>query len=233
MKPGPLTLFLLLPLVAGVPARATPPEVTVDVTPPQIARRTFDPANPPAQMPRLTPPEVGTCVFKFDCTMETQASGSEQGTARVTKVQVRTGLTITIWTPVGGPERVVNHEEGHRRICEIYYSPARDIAERIGWQAVGAPLSGGTQPELEHELDVLQKHSIVEFLRDTATRCEYAQRRFDAITNHSMNPIPESTAIAQAILEERNHFAGGGGAVYPGTAARAAPTRPSQVRAAE
>jgi hypothetical protein len=213
---------------------AAEPRVRVDVSPPEIARHTFDLAHPPAEMPTLTPPEVGTCVFKFDCGMETQAAGSRLRAPAVTDVAIRAHLTITIWTPVGGPRKVVTHEEGHRQICEIYYRPAREIAERIGWAAIGTPLRNGPQQQLKQQLDAIQRRAIAEFLQETATRCEYAQERFDAITNHSMNPVAESVAMAQAVLDERAHYA-----AWPGRSrgaaetARARPTRPSVWRAAE
>jgi hypothetical protein len=216
-------------------AHAAEPRVRVDIAPPVVARHTFDLAHPPAEMPTLTPPEVGTCVFKFDCGMETQAAGSRWRAPAVTDVVIRAHLTITIWTPIGGPQKVVTHEEGHRRICEIYYRPAGDIAERIGWAAIGSPLRNGTQQQLKQQLDALQRRSIAEFLRETATRCEYAQERFDAITSHSMNPVAESVAMAQALLDERAHYAAVSRQSRSGTAetARARPTRPSAWRAAE
>lgn len=233
MKLGALMSGVGLLLGAVLPLPAASPKVRVEIAPPAVSRRTFDLSHPPPAMPKLRPPEVGTCVFKFDCGMETQASGSRLRRAQVIDVVIRANLTITIWTPIGGPARVVAHEEAHRQICEVYYRPARDIAERIGWQAIAAPMDGDTQRELERELDVLQKRSIAEFLRETATRCEYAQERFDEITNHSMNPVPEATALAQAVLQERTHYVSIRANDGSGRTARAAPTRPSQVHAAE
>ena len=176
--------------------------VTIDIATPQVSRRTFDLNHPVAEMPKLTPPEVGTCVFKFDCAMETQAAGNHATAAHVNGVVLHAKLTVTIWTPFNGPARVVRHEEAHRKICEAYYRKAVRVGQHIADELLGTTLIGDTKAQMERELDGLQRCAIREFLDETATRCEEAQRRFDAITAHSLNPIPEGIAMAQAMAEE-------------------------------
>jgi hypothetical protein len=191
-------------------ARASTPTTIVAMAPAEIGHRTFDPANPPAEMPKLTPPEVGTCVFKFECRMATAASGgSGPMPTRVSEVALRGRLVVTIWTPVDVTARVLLHEEGHRRICELYYASADPLAHRIADEALGTPLYAQDKSELERELDRLQKRCIAEFLRETATRCEHAQRRFDAITDHSRNAVQVGSAIVEAIHEENAEHGGG------------------------
>ncbi len=212
-------LWLMFPLSAFANG------IVIDVAPPEISRHGFDPRQPPAEMPELVPPEVGTCVFKFECRMETQAEGSHVASPTVGEVKMRTRLVIAIWTPLAGPARVRMHEEAHRRICELYYQRAEGIAGRIALGVLGRRLADSTKRGMERELDTFQKQAIAEYLRETATRCEFAQQQFDAITNHSINPIPVQTAITQAIAAEQSFYAKVAPTRRP--VVRVAPTRPA------
>lgn len=237
-------LLISLGFFASLLRAASSPQVTVEIAPATIERRTFDPANPPAEMPKLTPPEVGTCVYQVGCSTEAQAEGERSRgqlqPGRVTEVVLRATLSITLWTPRGGPPKILAHEEGHREICEYYYDEAEQIGRRLAQRTLGARLSSRTRKAMTVELDVVQKRLIGEFLRETATRCDFAQGRFDAITAHSMNPISESAAMARAIAAEESAYAQtGSGRIAPARAAsetqtgsaaatrRYPPTRPS------
>jgi hypothetical protein len=206
--------FVLLAsfLIAGSLLAADAP-VTVHVTPAKIHRRTFDPSRPPADMPRLTPPEVGQCVYEFGCEMEMRVVHSGAATkplrARITGTTFTTQLTITVWTPRSGHPGVVEHEEGHREISEYYYRPAREIARRLGERLTGtwidAPSSG--EQALQARLRELQNRVIKAYLAETLTRCSYAQQRFDVLTDHSRSRVPVREAIDRAIAEEKRFYA--------------------------
>ena len=154
--------------------------VVVHVTPAKIVRRSFDPARPPAEMPRLTPPEIGQCVYEFGCEMETRVVHrgvlAKPVRARITGTTLTTQLTITLWTPLNGPPGVV------------------DVPSR-GEQA------------LQASLRELQSRVIKAYLAETLTRCSYAQKRFDAITEHSRARVPVRDAITRAIAEEKQFYA--------------------------
>lgn len=207
--------------------------VVINVQPPKISRRTFDRQNPPSEMPKLTPPEVGTCQYSFACATEVMARGTRGRPAKVTSVEVSTRLTITLWTPQDGPHKILEHEEGHREICEVYYAPAQSIARDLAQRTIGKRLSVSVRDTAatEVELKAIQNALIAEFMRETASRCDFAQARFDAITHHSMNPIAESDAIVRAVAEEAAAYAKSRGLArpeIPSTSAspRYAPTRP-------
>lgn len=223
------TLFAFL-CAAEMPG--APIGVTVDVQPPNIVRRTFDPANPPAEMPPLVPPEVGQCVYEFACEMETRvvqpAGFSRRRTARVTATAFTTRLNVTLWTPIAGPAGVLEHEEGHRIIAEFYYRRARDVARRLGQQALATPLvvSAASRPALETALNELQNRLIKSYLAETLDRCSVAQRRFDEITHHSRARVPVDAAIAQAISDENAAAETAAKSHAPTTSRRAPPTRP-------
>lgn len=208
---GRAGLLMSLVLFAPPLQAASRPRVAVEIAPAKIERRTFDPANPPAEMPKLTPPEVGTCVYRFGCSTEMQAEGaSSRGRlkpGRVTEVVLQASLEVTLWTPRGGPAKILAHEEAHREIAEFYYDNAEAIGRELARRTIGTQLKTRTKKAMEAELDALQKGVIREFLSETATRCDYAQARFDAITAHSMNPISESAAMARAIAAEESAYA--------------------------
>jgi hypothetical protein len=224
---------LLLVVCLSAAADAVAQGIEIKVGPAKITRRTFDRQNPPAEMPKLTPPEVGTCAYSFGCATEVVVHGTRGRPAKVTGVEVSTKLTITLWTPQGGNPKILAHEEGHREICEIYYAPAKSIARDLAKRAIGKPIAASVRntAATQAELKRIQNALIAEFMRETASRCDFAQARFDAITQHSMNPIPESDAIVRAAAEEEEHYAKSRGLARedaPSTtsATRNAPTRP-------
>jgi hypothetical protein len=230
-------LILLCAFLGGfvrLDAESLPDGVVIKVDPPKITRRTFDPQNPPKDMPKLTPPEVGSCVYSFGCTTEVVMRGTRGKPARLSGVEVATRLTITLWTPLGGPAKILNHEEGHRAICEIYYEGADLIARELARREIGRKLSAAIRDKeaAEAELKRIQDALIATFMRETASRCDFAQARFDAITDHSMNPIDVGEAMTMALEEERAAYA----QLHPNqrydianrspAAQRSAPTRP-------
>jgi hypothetical protein len=200
--------WLLFGLV-GVAAETAPSGVVINIEPPKITRRTFDLQNPPKEMPKLTPPEVGTCVYSFGCTTEIVMRGKEGNPARISGIEVATRLTITLWTPHTGPPKIVAHEEGHREICEIYYQSAESIARRLAEREIGRqiPASVRGKQAAEAELKKIQDALLAAFLRQTADRCDIAQAHYDAITQHSIALISESNAITHALSEEQAAYA--------------------------
>ena len=234
--PGWFVRVLLLITAFAPEAWAAQLKVVVRAEPPHIVRRTFDPRNPPPEMPKLKPPEVGTCVYSFACTSETEIRGLRGRPARVTGIEVVARLTITLWTPLGGAPNILRHEEGHRAICEVYYGTAESTARELAQLEIGQMLHSSVDQKaaVGAELKTIQDRLLAAFLEGTASRCEYAQTRFDAITDHSRNPVPESTAIKRAIAEEKTRYAltapdrSRPAAPAAALGLRQAPTRPSR-----
>jgi hypothetical protein len=206
--------------------------VSVDVQLPHIVRRTFDRAHPPPEMPPLTPPEIGLCVYEFACEMETRvvqpAGFRPVRTARVTATAFTTRLKVTLWTPTDDPAGVLEHEEGHRVIAEFYYRRAREIATRLGREVLATPLavSGRGRPAIEAALKEVQHRVIQSYLAETLDRCTVAQQRFDEITQHSRARVAVDAAIAQAIADETSRYEQRPASSPPAATRRAPPTRP-------
>jgi hypothetical protein len=184
--------------------------VSVTKAPAQIERREFDPNNPPAEMPKLTPPEAGLCWYAFHCETELQSTTvTEAGKSVVTtvkSVKFRLRLKVMVWTRVNATSKLVAHEEAHREIAEIYYRDAdafaRDLAEKLIGRRFSLPLTG-TVAAGQAIIRKLQDNLSGDFIRGVADRCHFAEDRFDAITRHGLNPITEAEALARATAEER------------------------------
>jgi len=185
--------------------------VTVRVTPSQVQRHRYDPARPPLGV-KLAADELGVCITRFGCGVEFRAGwdriGDRFSAATISAVEIETRVTIDIWTLAGAAATVAAHEEAHRTISEHFYATAGTVARRLGRRVVGRRLpmprnAAAAGPDLRP----LETEVIAGFLRETSKRCEYAQTRFDAITDHGRRSIDNRRAIAQAIAEENHHWA--------------------------
>jgi hypothetical protein len=196
-------------IVTGTVAHAEEHPVTVKKNPPKITRQSFDPKRPPARMPKLTPPESGVCHFEFvvDAGLGTF---TDEINATTVEVEVDSGdmildLQIDVWAMTGAPKKLVAHEEGHRQICEYYYKDAEKIAQRLGKEMIGRKARGSGANKQKATDDAMHKllgQLNLAYMNETRVRCSACQKRYDKITNHSLLPISESDAIAQALAAE-------------------------------
>jgi hypothetical protein len=191
---------------------AAQPGILVRTWPVRLTRRVYNPAFPPADLRKALGTEAGLCVYQFRC--ETRLSvdfprfAISTVKATIESAVVETHLEITLWVPADGTAKLVAHEEAHRQICEAYYRDAQAIAEQAAGAFVGQRVKvpvAGRDAALKAILKDDQSRIIGQFMAETATRCGYAQERFDAITNHGRDPVPEADALARAIREEREH----------------------------
>ena len=173
--------------------------------PVQFATRTFDPANPPADMPPLpSGGDIAECDSNFisNASVGGQAWHSDATHATVTfnLITVTLQLNITIWVPAGVSDRVMEHEQGHRQISEYYYRTADKLAEKIASNYMGkqVAISG---PDLDAEL-----HKTLQGIGAEIT-AEYnkeldpnpTQLLYDSITDHSRNEVAVQDAVAHAL----------------------------------
>src|SRR5438309_2558280 len=104
------------------------PAAIVDKLPVAFANRTFDPANPPADMPPLGTGEQAECDSNFlsDASVggETQQTDARHAFVTITQIKIALQLNITIWAPANVSSHVMEHEGGHRQISEHYYETA-------------------------------------------------------------------------------------------------------------
>ena len=75
----------------------------IEKQPVEFAMRTFDPANPPADMPPLAPGEQAVCDSNFTVNAlvagRAEATDASDAIVTVTRATVKLQLQVTIWVP--------------------------------------------------------------------------------------------------------------------------------------
>jgi len=200
---------LLITLPLATEAGAARPEVTVKREEPKVSRQTFDPRRPPANMPKLTPPESGVCDFDFTIKVGISHSVSnQQGNTveiMVDEIDLVTTLDVRIWTARGSPPKLLAHEDGHRLICEYYYQNADFIAREVAEPMIGRTFTAqgaNRQAAISTAVSTAIKTISDEYMNRTRVRASAAQRRYDRLTAHGTRPIGEAEAIAQIVKED-------------------------------
>jgi hypothetical protein len=185
------------------PSKA-PPAVTINKQPVNFARRTFDPAHPPSDMPPLTEGEYAACDSDFlsNITVAGQSRQTDTTHAAVTVTHIKMDLqlNITIWVPNEANQHVAEHEEGHRQIAEYYYQTADKLAERIARTHLGrqVDIAGA---ELQTESNKFLQQTAAAITADYSRELNPAptQLLYDSITDHSRNEVVFNEAVTHAI----------------------------------
>lgn len=183
----------------------------IEQQPTTVERRAFDPANPPPELERADEAAFCGYVFEVECILTTYTPRSAAGPAiaTVTNVNISTRLHITIGTPEGGAKEYVAHEETHRAIADFYYRRAREVARRLGAPLLGKKLllpMGYSKAAADAAIKQVRKQFFADYMRETHDRCDFAQNRFDVITDHGRNAIPNSEALERALAEEERFW---------------------------
>jgi hypothetical protein len=183
--------------------RETPlPAITKQ--PANIASRTFDPVNPPPDMPPLNSGENAECVSDFlanaNVAGQTRRTDAAHGTVTITQISVTLLLNITIWVPIGVTQRVIDHEEGHRQISEYYYQTADKLAERIAAAYMGKQIEiAGTDSNAESMKALKQIAAEITDEYEKELNTEPTQLLYDSITDHSRNEVVPQDAVDHAL----------------------------------
>jgi len=181
-----------------------PPAVTINKQPVNFARRTFDPALPPSDMPPLAQAENAACVSDFisNATVAGQSRQTDatHATITVTHIKMDLQLNLTIWVPNDVTPRVTEHEEGHRQIAEYYYQAAGEIAARIATTYVGRQVDIAST-DLQAESNKFLRETAAEITADYSRELNPGptQLLYDRITDHSRNEVVVNDAVVHAI----------------------------------
>ena len=172
--------------------------------PVNFTTRTFDPENPPPDMPQLSADELAVCDSNFlsnaDVAGEADQTDSTHAIVTVTKVTVNLQLNITIWVPASASEHVLEHEQGHREISEHFYESADKLAAKIASAYSGKKFSI-TGADLQSELSKCLRQMGDEITEQYGRELNPnpTQLLYDAITDHSRNDVSAKDAVAQAL----------------------------------
>ncbi len=216
----PLRKYILLCALLGIvllagltmwhqsasPAAKQAPSLTIDKLPVAFFMHTFDPSAPPADMPPLAAWEEAECDSNFvsnaNVKGRTEMVDGTHGVVTVTDVKVTLQLAINIWVAEGAAKRVIEHEQGHRRISEHYYETADKVAEQIAATYLNKQISarGG---DLNAEVNNLLQQMGAEITAEYSQRLNpnLAQNRYDDMTDHGRNGVSASEAVAQVFRD--------------------------------
>jgi hypothetical protein len=183
-----------------------PAAPTVTKQPVDFQTRSFDPANPPPEMPPLPPGELAECDSNFLSNAsvggQSRQVDATHALVTITKVDVALQLEVTIWVPFGVSEHVMEHENGHRQISEHYYETADQLAARIAAPYIGKRMEiAGDDLHAEFSKLLQEMGAEITAEYDNELRSREAQLRYDAITDHSRNDVAADEAVHQAIQE--------------------------------
>jgi hypothetical protein len=209
-------LSCLLLALCVPPAAASAQEVRVERAPVVVERRTFDPRNPPADMPPLKGREVALAQSSFSCaasanydvttTTPRRRGGREPArcAATIRSLDVRLDLRVTIWLPERVRRKVVVHEEGHREITERVYAEAEEAVRARAAALLGRTfISTGPDSVAEEAVTRATQELSTECLDATAGRASQLNDTYDALTNHGQNrSLSEEDAIRIAFDRE-------------------------------
>lgn len=172
--------------------------------PVDFSKRTFDPANPPSDMPPLSPGESAECVSDFlsNATVsgKTWRTDATHGTVTVTQIKVTLQLNVTIWTPADVSAHVMEHEEGHRQISEHYYQTADQLAAQIAAGYIGKQVEiTGADLNAESMNALRQMGAEITSEYDKELNPNPTQLLYDSITDHSRNDVAVQEAVDHAL----------------------------------
>lgn len=180
------------------------PGPAIDKQPVHFVNRTFDPVNPPSDMPPLAYGEYGECDSHFLSNAsvggETRQTDATHATVTITRIKVTLQLNITIWLPPQSSPHVIEHEDGHRQISEYYYQAADKVAEWIaaGYMGKKIDIAGADQAaESNKALEEIATEITDEYNKELNP--EPTQLLYDSITNHGVNDTVAKDAAAYAI----------------------------------
>ena len=178
--------------------------VTINKQPVNFSRRTFDPANPPPEMPSVNRGENAACDSDFSSNAtvagQTRQTDAAHATLAVAHIKMDLQLNVTIWVPNEATQHVTEHEEGHRQISEYYYQTADKLAERIAATYVGRQVEiAGTDLQAESNKFLQQTAAAITADYGRELNPGPTQLLYDSITDHSRNEVVVKNAVEHAI----------------------------------
>ncbi len=225
--------LVLLVLTSLVRAQTTPPEtVVIERSAPEVQTRTFDPKNPPPEMPPLRSGEAAVTESNFSCQTLIAATIIDQipsahgctATVRITSVKTTIKLGITIWLPIKGSKKLTAHEEGHRIIDETFYEDAEAVARKLSMEMLGQRRVGkgrdcdaAAQAAIKDAGEQLCGDYMVA-VQQPASR---VQELYDDITDHGRRRIGEDAAIKRATDQQQKEAEQAAAATKPAGTERA------------
>ncbi len=179
--------------------------VSVEAGRPVVSYVFYDPAGP--KPPQINEGMQGDTEYAFNCSPAftfrvTHPSAGEPFNFHIRTVTMYLDVTITIRLPKGETGKLKDHEEGHRKIVEYFYSLGPAVARQAGGLVTGME-QGSFAAEYEAaKTDVFTKVTdevqtgYLKYIRDL---CGQANDCFDELTDHGRNSVDSDQAAQEAI----------------------------------
>ncbi len=208
----PRSLFLIC-IAAWTPAIVSA-TVKVVKQPAVVQTRTFDPANPPSEMPPLGKGENALTVCDYRCDVNSKFRTVDQretadgfdADVKIFAVTLTVRLNVTIWIPDAAAPKLVAHEEGHRQIAERIYQDAEAIAKSVGKQMDERRVTGHGetgQAARRAAIETIARDTSNRYLDQTAVRAGRVNEIYDDLTAHGTRAEPaEAEAIRLAFEKD-------------------------------
>lgn len=184
--------------------------VVVKKSPASIELRSFDPKHLPKEMPPLNKNEAAVTETSYGCgaqiEVETKTVDGKPVKTTVVSVRVRLSLDVTEWLPKEVTPKIKAHEDGHRKISELYYENAEKAAQAVAQKFVGREVDP-TDADVQANIKKLATEVCQEYLGLVEKPEQRAQELFDQVTDHGRNTVPEKRAIEKAVQQSQKEIA--------------------------
>src|SRR6266436_1887608 len=192
-----------------------PHEVSVHAAPDEAV--SVDMADPIAEykyydLSRGKPPQIhegmlGNASPIFKCTTDftiQPVKGRSSGPFkfRFMSASLSIELPITITLPTGTSPGLREHEEGHRKINEYFYTLGRKTAQHAGGLVLGKEFySPGTDLESAQSNVLVMAGDVVQraYWKYTRTPAQLANKYYDDVTDHGRNRTNSNQVVQEAI----------------------------------
>lgn len=209
-----LPLVLVLALIAAAPAKDP---VTISKPPVKTETKYFDPKNPPADMPPLSPAEAAVAHSAFAASSQVEVlivsdttnAGRTTSRIKVESITCNLSLNITLWLPEKPAQALIDHEQAHGRISELFYKnadqPVRNLAKQyIGQTFIGqGPTPDAARNAAMEKITTALNSAFMSYAQAPATRVNAI---FDEVTDHGRNKTPIDDAIRQSLTRYREEL---------------------------
>jgi hypothetical protein len=191
---------------AAIQAEMAHIHVNIETSTPAVTYSYYDPAGPKPPLVSDDWNGSATCDFKFDASFTVHTvkrSPDEPFDFHFDAVRISLGLVIIITLPNGEAGKLKDHEKGHRKIDEYFYSIGPQAAQRASETLTDNELLSYESNSESAKMDVIGKTRFnnleSEYLKQTQGLCEQANKYYDELTDHGRNNMDSDQAAQTAI----------------------------------
>lgn len=180
--------------------------VNVKTAIPTISYTYYDPAGPPP--PHTDGDWAGYTSNGFKCEADLDCHPTKRGTEEpfnfhFDTMNVSLGLEIVIILPKGEAGKLKEHEEGHRKIAEFFYTIGPQAAQYAGKTLTEDELLAYERDSESITPNVIIKTRLTNFATEYQKRigevCSQANDYYDTLTDHGKNKMDTDQAVQLAI----------------------------------